>query len=99
MSWVFTRFLKKRRKTPSLAEYTAETGRRKSEQHAVGQKQHGDEQECNDPGADPDFLEVAGEDTDDDVGQQTECDAIGNGVGKGHHRRRQENRNRGFEYS
>ena len=37
----------------------------------MGQKQHGDEQECNDPGADPDFLEVAGEDTDDDVGQQT----------------------------
>ena len=76
MSWVFTRFLKKDKKIPSLAEYTAEPGRRKSEQHAVGQKQHGDEQECNDPGADPVFLEVAGEDTDDDVGQQTEFNVV-----------------------
>ena len=49
------------------------------------QKKCGDKQECNDPGAALDLLEITTEGVNDKVRDQAECNAVGNIVGKRHH--------------
>ena len=54
------------------------------------EEQHQEEQDRDDPGADLDFADLAGEDTDEHIGDQAERDAVGDVVGEGHHRHREE---------
>ena len=60
----------------------------------MGQEEHCDEECGDDPGADLDLLYVAAEDADHDVGDETEGDAVGDVIGKGHERQREEGGNR-----
>ena len=56
-------------------------------QFLMVQKQHCDKQEHDHPGACLDLLQIAAENTDDDIGDQTKGDAIGDVVGKGYDRK------------
>ena len=64
---------------------------------SVRQKQHSNKERCNNPGTALDLLEVTAEDTDNDIGNQTKSDAVGNIIGKGHDRQRKECRNANLE--
>ena len=57
---------------------------------SAGDKEHNGKQDADDPGTDLDFLNLAGEELDQDIGKQTECDAIGDIIGKRHKRNREE---------
>ena len=57
------------------------------------QKQHGYKQRSDDPRTDLDLLEISAKYSDDQVGDQAKSDAIGDVVGKGHHRQGKESGN------
>ena len=55
----------------------------------MGQQQHCNKQSCDNPGTDLDLLEIAAEDTDDDIRDEAKGDAIGDIISKGHQRQGQ----------
>ena len=55
-----------------------------------GQEEHQREQDADDPRAGVDFLDLAGEDLHEHIGDQTEGDTVGDVVGQGHERDRHE---------
>ena len=60
----------------------------------VGNEEHHGEENADDPGARLDFLDLAGKELDQDVGDQAEGDAVGDVVGKRHNRHGEERGNR-----
>ena len=57
---------------------------------SAGDKEHNGKQDTDDPGTDLNLLNLTGEELNQDIGKQTECDAIGDIIGKGHKRNREE---------
>lgn len=56
-----------------------------SEWDFMGQKQQGNEQECNHLGVAYALFEIATENTDDDIANQTHGNTVENIVGEGHY--------------
>lgn len=61
------------------------------------QKQHCDKQECDHPGAAFDFFKVTAENADDNVGNQSESNTIGDIIRKWHDGQGEESGNCGFQ--
>ena len=59
----------------------------------MGEEEHESEENCDNPGAGVDFLCLACEELDGNVGDKTESDTVGNVVGEGHHGNGQESGN------